>query len=221
MLIWIGVIIFLLITFLLFSYIKVELILNVRDDDSYQGISVRIDSRFYKKERNYDYSDPKLSLLESIIIATIDKKFSANNTNKATSPDNSDEELFQSIKSLIVISIFRSMVSYDMFKNVLGHIVVDKLDWKTTVGCQDAFYTAISTGLLWALKGTYIAMLSSKCRLNHIRLEVRPDFTSPAFLSNFICIFKIRIVHIIIMSMRLKFRRCMNGFTARNSSTSN
>ncbi len=218
MLIWIGALSLLIITILLFSFIKVEVILKVRDDVNFQGISMQIDSRFYKQERNYDYTDPKLSLIESLIISTLENRINGQNSLL----NDYHEETLQTITSLIVKDIFRlSTVNYDMFKIVLGHITVNKLEWKTTVGFQDAFHTAISTGVFWAIKGTFISMLSSKCHLNNLVVDVRPNFTNPIFLSSFICIFKIRTVHIIIMSMRLKVRWWINGYTARKSSTSN
>lgn len=216
---WIWVFVFLLITFCLSLYIKAEIFVKVREDDSYQGISLQINSRFYKVNHQYDYTDPKLRLLESILVSAFEHRQS-----DTVKPTDTHEVIMQAFKGIPIRSLFRFCSgNYHMIIMVLRYIVVEKLEWISTVGSKDALYTALSTGMCWTLKGILIGALSSRCSLKHLWLDVRPDFANPAFLSSFTCILKMRLVHIMIIviyAIVIKVRWCMNGFTARTAEPS-
>jgi hypothetical protein len=92
---------------------------------------------------------------------------------------------------------------------------MEKVEWKTTVGINDAMYTAIITGLFWSIKGVIISIASRKSRLQNLTIDVQPDFSRTAITSRLICILKMRIVHIIIINTYafvLKVRRYINGY---------
>jgi hypothetical protein len=218
---WIWVFVFLLITICLSLYVKAEIILKVKEDESYQGMSMQIHSRFYNVNRQYDYTDPKLRLLESILIYAIqDQKADA--THQNASPR--IKEIMQACKGFPVRSLFElCRGNSDIINMLLRHTIVEKLEWISTVGSKDALFTALSTGLCWTLKGLLIGLLSSRCSLRQLLLDVRPDFANPAFLSSFRCILKMRLVHIIIIEIYAivkKVRWCINGFTARTTEPS-
>jgi hypothetical protein len=219
---WILVIMFLLIIISLSLYVKAEIILTVREDEFFQGILLRINSRFYKLNRQYDYTDPKLRLLESILIsAALHRKSDAGQ--KTASPGIHDV-FIQAFKGFPVGSLFElSKGNTRVIKTILRYTIVENLEWKSTVGSKDALFTALSTGMCWTLKGILIGTLSSRCSLRHLSMDVKPDFVNPAFLSNFRCILKIRLVHIIIIEIYaivIKVRWCINGFTARTAESS-
>jgi len=219
---WIWILISLFIIIFLSSYIKARVIIKIQEDKSYQGISLEITSRFYKTKRQYDYTDPNFRLIESILISAIGDRM--DNTKAQNTSSNDCEDFRRLMRDFPVKALLRlSAESYKTFNNVLKHTVVEKIEWISTVGSKDALMTALSTGVCWAFKGTLIGVLSSKCRLGHINLDVKPDFTTPAFLSTFTCILKIRMVHIIIIETHaivIKVRWCMNGFTARTAESS-
>ncbi len=215
MAIWIWVMGFLLITIGLSLYIKAEITLKVREDESFQGVSLQINSRFYKVTRQYDYTDPKLRLLESILISAIEHHQS--DSIQKTASAGTQEVIMQAFKGFPIRSLFELCTGNSrMFIIVLRYTVVEKLEWISTVGSKDALYTALSTGMCWTIKGIVIGALSSRCSLRHLCLDVRPDFVNPAFLSSFTCILKMRLVHIMIIEIYaivIKVRWCMNGFT--------
>lgn len=221
---WIWIIGFLLIAICLSLYIKAEIILKVREDESYQGISLQINSRFYKVNRQYDYTDPKLRLLESILISAIEHHKSKSDTVRQTAPPGIQEVIMQAFKGFPVRSIFElSRGNFYILNTALRYMIVDRLEWISTVGSKDALYTALSTGMCWTLKGILIGVLSSRCSLRHLLVDVRPDFANPVFLSSFTCILKMRLVHIMIIEIYaivIKVRWCMNGFTARTAEPS-
>jgi len=219
---WIWILISLFIIIFLSLYIKAKVMVRIREDKSFQGISLEINSRFYKTKRQYDYTDPNFRLIESILISAIEDR--KDNTKIQTACSGNYEEFLGILRGFPIKSMARiSMENYQTLSTVLKYTVVEKLEWISTVGSKDALITALSTGVCWAFKGTLIGVLSSKCRLRHINLDVKPDFTTPAFLSTFTCILKIRMVHIIIIethAIAIKVRWCMNGSAARTAESS-
>lgn len=209
------IIVVLLITICLGLYIKIEIIIRIQEDDTFQGISLLINSRFYKAHRLYDYSDPNLRLFESIIIAAIEHHQSGKA--QPTKPLDLMGIIKQTVTGFPIRSLYELSRGTDMFRTLLEHTIVEKLEWVSLVGGRDALYTALGTGLCWLLKGIMISALGSQCNLRRIFLDVKPDFANPVFISNFKCILKIRLVHIIIIethAIAIKVRWCMNGNTA-------
>jgi len=197
---WIWLIVFLLIVICLSLYFKAEVILEVREEELFQGMSLQINSRFYKLNRQYDYTDPKFRLLESILISAIEHRKS-DNGQQIASPGM--QKVFRQLfKGFPVRRLFElSRENSRILNNVLRHTIVDNLEWISTVGSKDALYTALSIGMCWTLKGILIGVLSSRCSLRHLLVDVRPDFANPVFLSRFTCILKMRMVHIIIIEI--------------------
>ena len=103
------------------------------------------------------------------------------------------------------------------------YLVIERLDWSSSIGLNDAMYTAIGSGGLWAVKGTLVGFLSSKIRLQDVNLQVEPDFNGKKVVSRLYCILKMRIVHIILITfyfLVLIVRGYFNGFTARKAEPS-
>ncbi len=212
---WILIIALLFITIGLCLYIRIEIILRIQENDTYQGISLLVDSRFYKAHKKYDYTDPNLRLFESLLIAAIEH-YQAGKDHPPEPPD-----LMGIIKQIVIGFPIRSLYELsrgtDMVKTLIEHVIVEKLEWVSLVGGKDALYTALGTGMCWSVKGMLISFLGSQCNLHRILLDVKPDFANPGFSSNFKCILKIRLVHIIIIethAIAIKVRWCMNGNTA-------
>lgn len=99
---------------------------------------------------------------------------------------------------------------------ILRWLVIEKLEWKTRAGSDDAMNTAILTGFLWSFKGSVISVISSRTRLQKLILNNEPDFNKPGINSCVLCILKIRIVHIIIIAsliFALKVRGYLHGYS--------
>ncbi len=112
---------------------------------------------------------------------------------------------------------------YPLFNFGVRYLVIERLDWSSSIGLNDAMYTAIGSGGLWALKGMLVGFLSSKSRLQDVNLQVEPDFNGEKVVSRLYCILKMRIVHIILITfyfLVLIVRGYFNGFTARKAEPS-
>lgn len=97
------------------------------------------------------------------------------------------------------------------------HLVVQKMNWNTVMGLEDAMQTALGVGSLWALKGSLAAWISSHSHVHELNLEILTDFSRPACQTHLSCILKMRMVHIIsiiIQAAGLYVRGYMRGSTA-------
>lgn len=215
MTVWIWGTIFLLTGFGLSIYIKSEIIINMREDGLFQGLNLKIRSCFYKINNQYDYTDPGLRLWESILIAGLFK-----GPNHLNTPNEAPLGYYEYLSFLkgSPLKDWDSLSSkLKILALVLRFAIVERLEWKSTVGSRDALHTALAAGAGWALQGVIIGMLSNKCRLQRVEMDVRPDFTNPAFFSRLSCILKLRMVHIMIIELYvlvLKVRWWINGIRA-------
>ncbi|MEN6325699.1 MAG: DUF2953 domain-containing protein [Syntrophomonas sp.] len=94
------------------------------------------------------------------------------------------------------------------------HMLIDELVWSTIIGLEDAMYTAISVGGIWACKGSLISYLKSQKRLKDFKINVTPDFSSKILLSELECIIKLRIgyiIYIAILLLRLRVQELYNS----------
>jgi hypothetical protein len=84
---------------------------------------------------------------------------------------------------------------------ILGSILVKKLEWNSIIGFDNAMYTAIGVGSLWALKGNLLSFLSAVTHLETCFVHIQPDYSNSTISSQICCILKIRMVHIILIGV--------------------
>ena len=100
-------------------------------------------------------------------------------------------------------------------KTFCQHARIEKVEWKSQLGCQDAMYTGILTGITWAIKGIIISLVSAGRQPEKLQLEVVPRYDQEIFISDLHCIIKMRIVHIIFIAAYMLFkivRGYINGY---------
>lgn len=110
------------------------------------------------------------------------------------------------IKNLSLINWTREQkIRAKLFK----HMLIDDMVWNTVIGLEDAMYTAVGAGGIWACKGTLISYLKNHRRLKNFQVNVTPDFSSKILLSELECIIKWRIgyiIYIAILLLRLRLQ---------------
>jgi len=183
---------------LLFSllYIKVRINLEFYTSPGNTMLAVNISSIFSRLQRRYPLRDI------SAILNYATEAWKRRQEKK--------EEPSGSKKGKLSPGAYYSLATFAMKR-----MVVERLDWKSYIGLNDAMYTALSSGGLWAVKGIFTGLLSSKTRLQDINLQVEPDFNSDKLVSHIYCILKMRIVHIILIAfyfLVLAVRGYINGY---------
>lgn len=107
------------------------------------------------------------------------------------------------------LSLTKWTADHGIRAKLFKHILIDELFWNTIIGLEDAMYTAISVGGIWACKGSLISFLKNRKRLKDFNINVTPDFSSKILLSELECIIKWRLgyiiyIAIILLSLRLQ-----------------
>lgn len=175
-------------------YYKIQVIINLDSDKPEQLLLVEIIPSLSRHKKHYQYARRDISDI-----------FKFHFTNRVL-------RTHKKIKNYLD--------HYHVFNLYIHYTVLETVEWKTRIGINDAMYTAIISGFLWSVKGTLISKASSKTRLQKVLINVQPDFSRASIKSRLVCIFKLRIVHIIIIAIYaycLKVRGYMIGFAARTT----
>lgn len=72
-------------------------------------------------------------------------------------------------------------------------------------GTGNASHTGIICGLLWSLTGIFTSLLSDMFTAFEKKVTIVPDFNRKVFIVDFYCIFHIKLVHIIVVAMKIYF----------------
>jgi hypothetical protein len=195
----------LIITIILFIYFRVQIIINLQNEKSDLVLLIEVIPPLTRLKRLYRYSGHDLF---DII---------QNNLAVQASPPHRIFAFF--IRSKRKLNYLLN--NFYPALNMMAHFTfIEKLDWKTRVGINDAMYTAIITGLFWSVKGAVISTTSKKSRLQNVTINVQPDFSRAVIATKLICILKMRIVHIMIIgtyAFALKVRRYIIGYGTRKT----
>jgi hypothetical protein len=70
-------------------------------------------------------------------------------------------------------------------------------------GTGNASQTGIICGLLWSVVGVVTSLLSNNFKTFEKRVAIKPDFCREVFNVDFKCIFRMRIVHIIVLVTKI------------------
>lgn len=97
--------------------------------------------------------------------------------------------------------------TFRFIKLFLTNVHIKKWEWVTSFGVRDAYYTALLSGSLWAIKGGIEAFLYQFCQVKKQPiLEVRPQFSASTFSLYFEGIISVQIGHAIKVAYRFKKR---------------
>jgi len=204
---------FLAVALVLSLYITFRIEIMVTGNERFQGIQIRFGLPFYRFEQIYDYTDPRLHFLESLLMDRWQKSFK---TQQTSSWKQFLKKLLRP-RRLHLLSVWEQQMGV-VLKKILTLTVMEKFSWESRVGGKDAMRAAIYTGLLWMIKGWGMNWLTRHSHLKKVQLVVEPDYLSTDFASQIDCILKIRIVHIITITIYLtvwKVRWWMDGIAAK------
>jgi hypothetical protein len=86
---------------------------------------------------------------------------------------------------------------------------ISNFSWETAVGCDQADWTAMITGFLWAIKSNVIGLLYSVLQMNGMTWEVNPRFNQWMFETHFSCMISFRLGKAIgqVFRIRRQYKR--------------
>ncbi|RJE89997.1 DUF2953 domain-containing protein [Paenibacillus sp. 1011MAR3C5] len=92
-------------------------------------------------------------------------------------------------------------------KDTLARVHLTEWRWTTSLGTGDAMWTAMATGAVWSVKTGILGLLS---QMVHVKsgpvMEVHPNFSQPAFRTEWSCIAQIRFGYAILAGLQLLVR---------------
>lgn len=188
-------------------------------------LRVRIDVDYRRREQD-DNLTVKMSLLRGLIhykteVPTIEleNRFfipvlkAASEIEKAAFHPVEEKEL--KVKIPITLRLLRRLPAiikegwqrFDRYNSALYYLFrfirCRRFYWRTEVGLNDAAYTGIMVGILWAVKSFLYNNFRSKIRIitEKPAISVVPDYFNKKLALDFSCIFDIRLGHIIIAGL--------------------
>ncbi|MEX2103766.1 MAG: DUF2953 domain-containing protein [Bacilli bacterium] len=101
---------------------------------------------------------------------------------------------------------------HQLLLQVLRHVKVDELIWKSRIGTGDAAETGVLTGIAWSVKSTLIGYITSYIQLFTIpKMDIAPSFHETKLETTFRCVFRFRVIYGVVIGLRLFFRALKNG----------
>lgn len=180
-------------------YIKLQIVIDLFDNDHKRTMNVALLPKILEYE-NIDLD--KLNINYSKLWAWISRQ--KEQEYKSEIEESPDKKLLRS-----GFFQFHGKIHnyYKVLRVAIRYIIIDKFSWRTRVGLDDAMYTALAAGSIWAFKGSLLSFLSTRKQLKLFTIEVQPDFSSQILTTHLNCILKVRIGHIILVDIFLLVHR--------------
>ena len=175
------ILILLIVILILFLPIKVILISKIIDFSIHTSIEFSILSNLIKYKYNIPFS-----------------KNSENGENRESSESSENSEN-KEIELLGIINY--SKIAKIIFKK----ISIKKISIGIEIGTNNAYFTSILSGLLWSFCGISFSYIINKYNNLEHKINITPNFSQKIFKIHLLCIFNIKIVHIIIIGFKSIF----------------
>jgi hypothetical protein len=93
---------------------------------------------------------------------------------------------------------------HEIVRSFFNKVTIKKFEWHTLFGAGDAAHTGMLIGVIWAIKGSIIGLLSKYLRLKvYPNLTVTPHFQFTIVQTRVSCIFQFRIGYAILAGLKL------------------
>lgn len=188
--IFLGVLVFLLILFTVFLFLKIRLEISYKKENGKKG-------RFCVVT----------TLLGGRIRKEISPKENLNGKNNKKAKDKKDESDSISVSEKIeekqkIFSQMREVWAKSRRK-IRKNIFVEEIFLDMSVGFEDAFYTGVVSGSLWALCYTVIGFLSDIIKIRVPDINIKPVYNEDFFETDAKCIVAASPVNIIAICFKV------------------
>lgn len=87
------------------------------------------------------------------------------------------------------------------------HDIHAELEVKVRQGTDDAAWTGIVCGLLWSAAGVITSYISHHLKISSVKIDIVPVFNKRTFEVEAGCIFHVRLVHIIVVLIKIYYMK--------------
>lgn len=120
---------------------------------------------------------------------------------ESSKKDIKKDKAFINIDDIIQIyrKVERNKLVYQTISSyILDKVEIKKISWTTKIGTDDAAITAIIFGFFWLVESSVLSILLCNKNINDYHINVFPEFSQSIFEIDVFCIFKLKLVYIII-----------------------
>ncbi|RJR10472.1 DUF2953 domain-containing protein [Candidatus Parcubacteria bacterium] len=103
-----------------------------------------------------------------------------------------------------------------LFKYLKKRALADKFELFFEVGTGDACSTGIISGTVWAFAGMIDSFFSNNFRIKRKKVRVNPNFVEKVFKVDLLCIFSIKVVHIIVVAFKILYKLIRDRLIRKN-----
>lgn len=112
-------------------------------------------------------------------------------------------EIIDKITSIRQYYIENKTLICDIKDYMHSRLLMAEFNLKVREGTGNACYTGILCGVMWSLAGIITSYLSKSFKVIRKCVSIQPCFNSAVFTVDFLCIFHVRLVHIIVVLMKI------------------
>ncbi len=212
--IWAAVVIFVIFTIVMASYVTVSVEFSHRNKDD----DIRANMKALFGMVRYKLNIPVLryrGLNEGVEVQL--EQINANADNKTKRQGNITAEVIRNTFDKFMTLLKHTVDLHEWVKCVLGHTHCRQLTWRTTVGVGEAPETAFLVGTVWGLKSSILGYLFRFIKLEaQPRLEVIPAFNRNMLHLEGSFVMRLRVWHMVVCGVQLllKIRKAEGGFAA-------
>ncbi|SHJ48315.1 DUF2953 domain-containing protein [Paramaledivibacter caminithermalis] len=196
----VGIIIIILMTLILISSVKVNIIALKENDDNKAVIKISFLYGLIRFKKELDFMGITKKNKEYDEGVDTDLELKMKNDSWTEHKGYTDYVNIRKMieKTIEILKTYKNIIRY-----LIDRINFRTLLWKTEVGFEDAALTGITSGIINIFKSNLFTMLnSSKKKPEKIHLKILPNFNKHVLKTDLNCIFTMRIGYIIIVGLK-------------------
>ena len=182
-----------LLTLAVFTKMKVDVMYTFRDKKQQLIIYIQALFGVFRYRIHIPKNMSSKGLTENNEIRTEEKPLAEDDEEEIMKPLKNVQNHFERTKKL-----------YEVAKKFLKKVDICQLEWKTSIGLNDAAKTGIAGGAAWALKGSVLGIIGAYFTIKTEPLLMITPVYNRTVMETFIrCIFKVRIGHAILAGIKI------------------
>ena len=204
---YIVIFIFIFLLFIIISDVKLHFVFNKEFKNDYLSIDIYLFYQLIKIRK-------KIPL---IVFESLNEGIKYQSETNATAMDKEKKDRITGTKLKGWNRDYKEFLKkitdfYQVLKIFLQKVHIDKLEWKTVIGTDDAMVTGILAGFVWQIKGIALGIISNLLSLDtRPQLVVTPDFNNEINHTRIECILRFRVGNVILTGMHILFKLAQGG----------
>lgn len=106
-------------------------------------------------------------------------------------------------KIINIIKVYKAFVNLKVY--LRKKVILKKLFINIDFGTGDAFYTGILSGVIWAFVGIGVTYMFETFQICEREININSKFSEKTIFGHLNCIFSVKIVYIILVTIKLLF----------------